>query len=332
MILNFKKILSLFFLSLSLDVVVIHSLVPQSQLEQKLFEVNFFENDAGNDMGSIFEPGLDRNFTTTLQTYFKNQTNLQLVSQDADLIYEGEIIEYRVSPMTATSELTAAQNRLTISVNVRFINVKNEDDDFENRFSFYYDYPAEVQLVSIKSEAHDAIFERITQDIFNASLAKMVDISKTKFIEFLVYPNSISLDEANAIEKIINQYPYFNVAKAVQSIAFKNHNSTKFTSSLKRCSSSSHDRPLLRELITLEKSTSNEKIEEFKEDLDLLTTHNKNSFFVLVKKTKSVNYESKKNNDSLIDKFLQSDQKLNLNKEIEDIDITKNSKISKRNL
>ena len=158
----------------------------------------------------------------------------------------------------------------------------------------------------------------------------MVDISKTKFIEFLVYPNSVSLDEASAIEKIINQYPYFNVAKAVQSIAFKNHNSTKFTSSLKRCSSSSHDRPLLRELITLEKSTSNEKIEEFKEDLDLLTTHNKNSFLSWLKKTKSVNYESKKNNDSLIDKFLQSDQKLNLNKEIEDIDITKNSKISKK--
>ena len=158
----------------------------------------------------------------------------------------------------------------------------------------------------------------------------MVDISKTKFIEFLVYPNSISLDEANAIEKIINQYPYFNVAKAVQSIAFKNHNSTKFTSSLKRCSSSSHDRPLLRELITLEKSTSNEKIEEFKEDLDLLTTHNKNSFLSWLKKTKSVNYESKTNNDSLIDKFLESDQKLNLNKEIEDIDITKNSKISKK--
>ena len=119
----------------------------------------------------------------------------------------------------------------------------------------------------------------------------MVDISKTKFIEFLVYPNSITLDEANAIEKIINQYPYFNVAKAVQSIAFKNHNSTKFTSSLKRCSSSSHDRSLLRELITLEKYTSSEKIEEFKEDLDLLTTHNKNSFLSWLKKTKSVNYE-----------------------------------------
>ncbi len=141
-------------------------------LGTETFQVNFFENDAGNDFGSIFEPGLDRDFTSSLQNILQNQTNLQLVSLDGDLIYEGEIIEYRVSPMTATSELTAAQNRLTISVNVRFINVKNEDDDFENRFSFYYDYPAETQLINIKSEAHDFIFERLTQDIFNASLAK----------------------------------------------------------------------------------------------------------------------------------------------------------------
>ena len=172
MILNFKKILILFFLSSILGCGSYSFTGASIPSGTETFQVNFFENDAGNDMGSIFEPGLDRNFTTSLQNILQNQTNLQLVSQDADLIYEGEIIEYRVSPMTATSELTAAQNRLTISVNVRFINVKNEDDDFENRFSFYYDYPAEVQLVSIKSEAHDAIFERITQDIFNASLAK----------------------------------------------------------------------------------------------------------------------------------------------------------------
>ena len=47
-----------------------------------------------------------------------------------------------------------------------------EITDFERKFTFYFDYPAEVQLLNIKSEAHDIIFERITQDIFNASLAK----------------------------------------------------------------------------------------------------------------------------------------------------------------
>jgi hypothetical protein len=136
------------------------------------FQVNFFENEAGNSMGSIFEPGLDRDFTIALQNILQNQTNLQLLSSDADLIYEGEIKDYRVSPMTSTSNLQASQNRLTFGVNVRFINIKKEEDNFERKFSFYFDYPAETQLLNIKSEAHDIIFERITQDIFNASLAK----------------------------------------------------------------------------------------------------------------------------------------------------------------
>jgi len=136
------------------------------------FQVNFFENNAGNSIGSIFEPGLDRDFTLALQNILQNQTNLQLVTNDGDLIYEGEISEYRVSPMTATSDLTASQNRLSVGINVRFFNIKKEEDDFERKFSFYYDYPAEVQLLNVKSEAHDLIFERITQNIFNASLAK----------------------------------------------------------------------------------------------------------------------------------------------------------------
>ena len=136
------------------------------------FQVNFFENEAGNSMGSIFEPGLDRDFTIALQNILQNQTNLQLLSSDADLIYEGEIKEYRVSPMTSTSNLQASQNRLSVGINVRFINLKKEEDNFERKFSFYFDYPAETQLLNVKSEAHDIIFERITQDIFNASLAK----------------------------------------------------------------------------------------------------------------------------------------------------------------
>ena len=136
------------------------------------FQVNFFENEAGNSMGSIFEPGLDRDFTIALQNILQNQTNLQLLSSDSDLIYEGEIKEYRVSPMTSTSNLQASQNRLSVGINVRFINLKKEEDNFERKFSFYFDYPAETQLLNVKSEAHDLIFERITQDIFNASLAK----------------------------------------------------------------------------------------------------------------------------------------------------------------
>ena len=75
--------------------------------------------------------------------------------------------------MTATADQQAAQNRLKIRVNVRFTNKKTEKDDFEKTFEFYYDYPATTQLNgSTLNKAIDEIFERITQDIFNESLAK----------------------------------------------------------------------------------------------------------------------------------------------------------------
>lgn len=132
------------------------------------FQVDYFQNNA-----AIVEPGIDRDFTLRLQDLIQNQSSLSLVNSGGDLVYEGEITEYRIAPMTATAQQTAAQNRLTISVNVRYFNRKNEEDDFEKRFSFYYDYPAAEQLIgSTLDTALDEIYERITQDIFNESLAK----------------------------------------------------------------------------------------------------------------------------------------------------------------
>lgn len=136
------------------------------------FQVNYFQNYATQSPGSIFEPGMDRDFTLALQERIRDQTSLDLVNNgNADLLYEGEITEYRISPMTATAQQTAAQNRLSIRVKCRFYNRLEEDKGFDQSFSFFFDYPANVQLNAIKTEAHEAIFERITQDIFNASLA-----------------------------------------------------------------------------------------------------------------------------------------------------------------
>ncbi|RDK89117.1 LptE family protein [Marinirhabdus gelatinilytica] len=131
------------------------------------FQVNFFQNNA-----PIVEPGIARDFTLKLQDILINQTSLDLVNNNGDLIYEGEIVEYYIAPITAQANSTAAQNRLTISVNVRFYNTNKDEKDFEQRFSFYFDYPGSTQLTgSTLDAAIDVIFERITQDIFNKSLA-----------------------------------------------------------------------------------------------------------------------------------------------------------------
>lgn len=139
--------------------------------DAKTIQIDFFPNQA-----PLVEPTLSQRFTQELQDLFTRQTNLTLVRSGGDLHFEGEIVDYRITPMSATASQgtqSAAQNRLTVSVNVRFINKLNEKDDFEKQFSFYSDFAAAQQLSgNVLETALDEILTRIHQDIFNASVAK----------------------------------------------------------------------------------------------------------------------------------------------------------------
>ena len=132
---NIKKIIAFFFIICSFQSCGTYSFtgadIDYSTI--KTFQVNYFKNNA-----PIVEPGIDRDFTLKLQDILLNQTSLDLVNSSGDLIFEGEIVEYYIAPITATSQSTAAQNRLTISVNVRFYNTKEELKDFDQRFFFLF--------------------------------------------------------------------------------------------------------------------------------------------------------------------------------------------------
>lgn len=146
----------------------VYNFTGTGKIDAKTFQVNYFQNNA-----ELIEPGIERTFTLKLQEIIQNQTNLNLTNTNGDLFYEGEITGYSITPMSATANQTAAQNRVTITVNVRFVNRKKDADNFEKPFSFFYDYPGDQQLTGTNlTTALDVIFERITQDIFNESLAK----------------------------------------------------------------------------------------------------------------------------------------------------------------
>jgi hypothetical protein len=164
---NTKYIL-LILIAFNINSCSVYNFTGTGKIDAKTFQVNYFQNNA-----ELVEPGIERTFTIELQEIIQNQTNLNLVNSNGDLLYEGEITDFRITPMTATSDQTAAQNRLTIRINVRFSNKNKEADNFEKSFSFFHDYDGSKQLVGqTLSEALDVIFERITQDIFNESLAK----------------------------------------------------------------------------------------------------------------------------------------------------------------
>jgi len=136
--------------------------------DAKTIQIDFFPNQA-----PLVEPALTQRFTNDLQDLFTRQTNLTLTNSNGDLYFSGEITGYRITPMSGTSNQTAAQNRLTVTVNIRFVNKLVEEDDFEKTFSFYSDFDANAQLSgSVLETALDEILERVIQDIFNASVAK----------------------------------------------------------------------------------------------------------------------------------------------------------------
>jgi len=165
---KFLKLFSFLILAICVNSCSVYNFTGAKPIDAKTFQVNYFQNNA-----ELIEPGIERRFTIKLQEIIQNQTNLNLTNSNGDLLYEGEIVEYRITPMQATAAQTAAESRLTISVNVRFSNKNKEADNFEKRFSFYRDYEgSSLPTGSVLNDYIDEIFERITQDIFNESLAK----------------------------------------------------------------------------------------------------------------------------------------------------------------
>ncbi len=157
-------ILTLFFL---VSCNVKYNFTGTGKINAKTFQVNYFQNNA-----EIVEVGIERTFTQKLQNTIQNQTNLDLVSSGGDLLYEGEIVEYRITPMAANANQQSSQNRMTITINVRYSSKNSEEDNFEKRFSFFHDYDANLLPSAVLNEALEIIYERITLDIFNESLAK----------------------------------------------------------------------------------------------------------------------------------------------------------------
>ena len=161
------KIITILTLFLLVSCNVKYNFTGTGKINAKTFQVNYFQNNA-----EIVEVGIERTFTQKLQNTIQNQTNLDLVTSGGDLLYEGEIVEYRITPMASNASQQSSQNRMTITINVRYSSKNSEDDNFEKRFSFFHDYDANLLPSAVLNEALEIIYERITQDIFNESLAK----------------------------------------------------------------------------------------------------------------------------------------------------------------
>jgi len=131
----------------------------------KTVSVQYFPNKA-----LLVEPVLSPTFTNKLRDTFTTQTTLEMVEANGDLAIEGEIVSYKTTPVAIQADQTAAMNRLTIVVNVRFVNKLEPEKDFEQKFSQFLEYPSDKQLNSVSAELITAINEMLSTDIFNKAV------------------------------------------------------------------------------------------------------------------------------------------------------------------
>jgi len=132
----------------------------------KTVSIDYYQNYA-----PLVNPNLSSTFTEALKDRFITQTGLTLVKEYGDLQFSGQITGYAVSPIAIQGNETAAQNRLTITVKVKFVNAKDEKQNFEKSFSQFSDFPGDKDFSSIESEQVKIIVDKLIDEIFNSSIA-----------------------------------------------------------------------------------------------------------------------------------------------------------------
>jgi len=101
---------------------------------------------------------------------FVSQTNLELVESNGDLVFEGFIQGYTTAPIAIQGDQTAALNRLTVKVKVKFTNKKEPEHSYENVFTQYQDYESSAALSSVEEALIVQINEALVEDIFNKAV------------------------------------------------------------------------------------------------------------------------------------------------------------------
>jgi hypothetical protein len=134
--------------------------------EVKTINIKYFPNNA-----SLVVPTLSQKLTEGLRDKFSSETSLQLVNDGGDLLLEGSITSYRTTPVAIQGDDQAALNRLTITIEVTYINTFDENMSFENtRFERYADYSSSSNLADVQDVLVAEINQTLIEDVFNKAV------------------------------------------------------------------------------------------------------------------------------------------------------------------
>ncbi len=132
----------------------------------KTIAIANFYNNAGNGPAN-----LSQSLSERLRDYYQGNSPLKITSPDGDLLLSGTIVGYDVTPVAPSGDQSASLNRLSIRVQVKFVNNFDETKNFESQFAAYEDFAQNRTLSQVEGELITVIFDRIIYDVFNKTVA-----------------------------------------------------------------------------------------------------------------------------------------------------------------
>jgi len=102
-----------------------------------------------------------------VKEYFQRNTTLKIINQNPDLLLEGTIVGYEMTPQAPTSDDKAGLNRLTMKIQFSLVNRLDETKNFDQEFSFYQDFPQNQTLTQVEKNLIPKLVDQIILDLFN---------------------------------------------------------------------------------------------------------------------------------------------------------------------
>lgn len=128
----------------------------------KSFYIEPFENQAPAAVIT-----LPRDFTEKLKDKIRRESNLQLNDTDPDIEFSGAITRFDVSLEAPQADEQIGFNKLTIAVNVEFVNNKDEKANWKQQFSFDDFFEPDQNLLDVQDQLIENISNELVDRIFN---------------------------------------------------------------------------------------------------------------------------------------------------------------------
>ena len=127
---------------------------------------NFYVAQFDSEEASI-TPTLPITLTEKLKNKIRNESRLTYNETDPDIEFRATIYGFRVTAEAPQPGEEVSFNRLTIELLVEYNNLRDEEENWQSRFSFFADFPTDQNLIEVQDELIENIGDQLMEDIFN---------------------------------------------------------------------------------------------------------------------------------------------------------------------